>query len=200
MKAVTRQGDINYQSRQVAELKNELHGSAISVESQVKKLKQEQKYKWKYASNKIKFYFNSEILVDLNQVIWPIEITKSDYAQETVREIADKVKKRNKLIQIADSGEGVWDTVKNSTSPVQSPAILMMKTELTKLRIERSVRAIKKNTKKRKRNLIIIQTLLSFLILQQICNSSHSVNPQWRYRAAIHFIMTLHLFYLQILG
>ena len=60
----------------------------------------------------IQFNLNVEILADLYQVIWALQNTKIDNAQETVREIADKIKKRNKLIKIANSSVTGWDTVR----------------------------------------------------------------------------------------
>ncbi|CAC5423795.1 unnamed protein product [Mytilus coruscus] len=91
LKAVKEQRDINSKLRQeLSDLKNDFYGSALSVTSQVKNLKQDQEYKWKYESNKIQFSLNSEILEDLNQVVWAIDNSKIDHARETVNEIVDK--------------------------------------------------------------------------------------------------------------
>lgn len=122
LKAIQNQGDINSKLRQeLSELKNEVHGSSLTVQSQVKKLKVEQEYKWKYESNRIQFLLNTEIQEDLNQVIWALDNTKIEYARDTVNEVIDKVKKRNKHIKIADSSEAGWETVKQyETNPVAS--------------------------------------------------------------------------------
>ena len=62
LQAIQKQGDINTKLRQeLSELKDEVHGSNLTVASQVKKLKVEQEYRWKYESNKIQYLLNSEI-------------------------------------------------------------------------------------------------------------------------------------------
>ena len=122
LKAVKAQGDINSKLRQdLAELKNEVQGSNISVASQVKKLKTDTDYKWKFESNKIQFSLNSDVLEDLNQAIWAIENRKTDYAKETILEAVEKLKKRNKSIKIADTSEGGWETVRQyESNPIAS--------------------------------------------------------------------------------
>lgn len=122
LKAVKAQGEVNSKLRQeLSDLKHEFHGSSLAVASQVKKLKVETEYKWKFEGNKIQHSLNSEILEDLNQIIWALHHSKTDYATDTVNEIIDKLKKRNKLIKIADTSECGWETVRQyETNPVAS--------------------------------------------------------------------------------
>ena len=122
MKAVKAQGDLNAKlSQDIANLRQEVHGASVSVASQVKKLKTESQYKWKYEGNKVQFLLNSELLEDLTQAIWALDNTKLDYARETITEVIDKIKKRNKHIKIADGSEGGWETVRQyQTNPVAS--------------------------------------------------------------------------------
>lgn len=122
MKAVKTQGDFNEKLRKdISELKHEVHGSTVAVASQVKKLKTESQYIWKYEGNKVQFLLNTEFLEDLTQAIWAIDNSKTDYARETITEVIDKIKRRNKLVKIADSSEGGWETVRQyESNPVAS--------------------------------------------------------------------------------
>lgn len=55
------------------------------------------------------------------QITWAINYNKCDYAKELLSNLSDKVKRRNKLIKIADTSEGGWDTVRNyEENPVAS--------------------------------------------------------------------------------
>jgi len=74
---------INTKLRQeLSELKDEVKGSAASVSSQVKRLKTESTYKWKFEGNKLQHSFNSEFSEELEQVVWTIDKCKLDYARE----------------------------------------------------------------------------------------------------------------------
>ncbi|CAC5397377.1 unnamed protein product [Mytilus coruscus] len=95
---------------------------------------------------------------DLNQVVWAIEHFKSDYARETV-------------VEIADSSEGGWDTVRQyETYPVASDTV-----DKNKI-IKAESRAIKngkfKSSKKVSLLLMLIILLRMYLILQQNSYSS----------------------------
>ena len=68
MKAVRAQGELNAKlNHDISNLRQEVHGASVSVASQVKKLKTESQYKWKYEGNKVKFLLNSELLEELNK-------------------------------------------------------------------------------------------------------------------------------------
>ena len=49
---------------------------------------------------------------DLNHTIWALDYSKTDSARENIGEIKDKIAKRNKLIKIADTSDGGWETVR----------------------------------------------------------------------------------------
>jgi len=105
--AVKTKADDNTKLRQeISNLRQEVHGASLSVSSQVKKLKTDSQYTWKYEGNKVQYLLNSEFLEDLAQTIWAIENVKFEHARETISELVEKVKRRNILIKIADTSEG----------------------------------------------------------------------------------------------
>jgi hypothetical protein len=120
--AVKSQGDDNTKLRQeISNLRQEMHVVSLSVSSQVKKLKTYSQYAWKYEGNKVQYLLNSEFLEDLAQALWEIDNLKFEHARETISELVEKVKRRNKLIKIADTSEGGWETVRQyESNPVAS--------------------------------------------------------------------------------
>ncbi|VDI15675.1 Hypothetical predicted protein [Mytilus galloprovincialis] len=99
-------------TEKIGGLREELQGANQLMKSQVKKLKTDASYKWKYEGNKIQFDFNTENLEDLVQTLWAIDNGKVDYARDLLSATVDKIKHRNKLIKIADTSEGGWDTAR----------------------------------------------------------------------------------------
>jgi hypothetical protein len=66
MKNIKAQGELNAKlSPDISSLRQEVHGASASAASQVKKLKTESQYKWKYEGNKVQFLLNSELLEEL---------------------------------------------------------------------------------------------------------------------------------------
>ncbi|CAC5398951.1 unnamed protein product [Mytilus coruscus] len=49
---------------------------------------------------------------DLVQTLWAIDSGKVEYARDLLSSTKDKMKYRNKLIEIADTSEGGWDTAR----------------------------------------------------------------------------------------
>ena len=120
--AVKSQGDGNTKLRQeISNLRQEVHGASLSVSSQVKKLKTDSQRTQKYEGNKVQYLLNSEFLEDLAQALWEIDNLKFKHARETISELVEKVKRHNKLIKIADTSEGGWETVRQyESNPVAS--------------------------------------------------------------------------------
>lgn len=108
MKAVRAQGELNAKlNHDISNLRQEVHGASVSVASQVKKLKTESQYKWKYEGKKVHFLLNSELLEELTQSIWAFDNSKVEYARETITEVIEKIKKtHNKHIKIAVGSDG----------------------------------------------------------------------------------------------
>ena len=108
-------------TERIGGLKDELQGANQMMKSQVKKLKVDANYKWKYEGNQIQFNFNSENREDLVQTLWALDNGKIDYARDLVSSTIDKIKHRNKLIKIADTSEGGWDTARQyDANPIAS--------------------------------------------------------------------------------
>jgi hypothetical protein len=49
----------------------------LSVSSQVKKLKTDSQYAWKYEGNKVQYLLNSEFIEELALAVWAIDILLS---------------------------------------------------------------------------------------------------------------------------
>jgi hypothetical protein len=102
-------------------LKEEFQNSTRSFSSEVKQLREESQYKWKSEANRQQFLFNTEISTDVDQILWAIEHDKVEYCKDLIKETKEKIRKRNKLIKIADTSAEGWNTCKNyQNNPVAS--------------------------------------------------------------------------------
>ncbi|KAH3739081.1 hypothetical protein DPMN_045728 [Dreissena polymorpha] len=107
----------------VSEFKNmkEVRGSALSAQEEVKLFKKEKDVTWRFNGNRVQFEFNEDIAGSLKQIDWSIEHGKTGYGRELIAETLTNIQKQSKLIRIADTSEGGWDTVKlYESNPVAS--------------------------------------------------------------------------------
>ncbi|KAH3699531.1 hypothetical protein DPMN_074488 [Dreissena polymorpha] len=74
--------------------------------------KKEKDVTWRFKGNRVQFEFNEDIADSLKQIDWCIGHGKTGYCRELIAEKMANIKKRNKLIRIADTSEGGLDTVK----------------------------------------------------------------------------------------
>jgi len=143
MKDIKAQGELNVKlSQDISNLRQEVHGASVSVASQVKKLKTESQYKWKYEGNKVQFLLNSELLEELTQSIWAINNSKVEYARESITKVIEKIQKRNaiNILILPMSVIGVGELFDN-TRVIQSLATRMRRLKSTKQKIGRYVNA-----------------------------------------------------------
>ena len=129
-------------SEKLDSLRDEFQGT----KSEVKKLKSESDYKWRFEGHKIQYNLNSDNIDELKQALWAIDNGKNQYARDLIVSTMDRIKHRNKLIKIADTSEGGWDTARQyEANPIASDS----EDESKILRAEnRAIRKKKNKTKK----------------------------------------------------
>ena len=127
---------LNVILKELSNLKQEVHGTNVSVASEVKKLKSEKDLVWRFAGNKIQYDFNSDCSDVVKQAIWAIENVKFDYCKEQLDDLAEKLRKSNKsnVLPIRPVGAG---RLSDSMNRIRSPAIVKMKTKFIRRRGER---------------------------------------------------------------
>ena len=103
---------LSSQREEINNLQTELKHNNTAISKEVKKVKEGADYTWKRKGNKYQFLFNSQIEESLKQAEWAIKNQILDYAIEVIEEGLNKIKQRNKLVKLAVSSDGGWETVK----------------------------------------------------------------------------------------
>ncbi|KAK3104644.1 hypothetical protein FSP39_006996, partial [Pinctada imbricata] len=67
---------------------------------------------WRFEGNRLQYSFNEELLDLVNQIDWALKYSKAEYATELLSDLSSKIERRNKLIRIADTSDGGWETVR----------------------------------------------------------------------------------------
>ena len=68
-----------------------------------------------------KFNSNTENMEGLTQALWAIDNAKIYYARDLIIACIERLKHRNKLIKIADTSDGEWDTARQyEANPIAS--------------------------------------------------------------------------------
>ncbi|KAH3720911.1 hypothetical protein DPMN_063822 [Dreissena polymorpha] len=102
-------------------MKEEIRGSAFSAQEEIKLFKKAKDVTWRFNGNRVQFEFNEDTAGSLKQIDWSIEHGKTGYGRELIAETLTNILKQSKLIRIADTSDGGWDTVKlYESNPVAS--------------------------------------------------------------------------------
>ena len=103
---------------------------------------------FKFKGNQVQFELNIEILEDINFAIRYVETGSQSKAVSVLKESVSRLKKRNKLIRIADKSEGWWKTVDGYLSDeVVSDSKDEKRIRAADSRAVRKIKSSKKETK-----------------------------------------------------
>ena len=88
-----------------------LAATCSNTDSVARKLKEESKITFRFEGNKKQFQFNSDLAEKVKSASVALGKRKLDLVKSHLEELASDIKKRNKLIRLADKSAAGWDLV-----------------------------------------------------------------------------------------
>ena len=102
----------DYFDKKLGALKRDIQDeSSSNTDSVAKKLKEESKITFRFEGDKKQFQFNSDLAEKVKSASVALGKRKLDLAKTQLEELDSDIKKRNKLIRLADKSAAGWDLV-----------------------------------------------------------------------------------------